>query len=123
MGKHCGKPHQAAVAVDARGLNDRDLVLAEVEFTKADEAVALPDWLTPVVVREVTGEREYTNAALASGDRRVAEEMKEDLDEQERRQSDGDAPADHPRVTKEPLVPSMRGRRRKQPAVEQSPST
>lgn len=102
---------------------DRDLVLAEVELTQADESVALPVWLAPVVVREVTGEREYTNAALASGDRRVAEEMKEDLDEQERRQSDGDAPADHPRVTKEPLVPSMRGRRRKQPAVEQSPPT
>ena len=102
---------------------DRDLVLAEVELTNADDTVALPDWLASAVVRDVTGEIEYANATLASGDRGVAEEAKEDLDEKERRQGDGDSPADYPRITKEPVVPPLRRRRREQPAVEESPAT
>ena len=102
---------------------DRDLALAEVELTKADEAVDLPGWLASAVVRDVTGEIEYANATLASGDRRVAEEAKEDLEEKERRHGDGDTPADYPPVTKEPLVPPRRRRRREQPAVEQAPAT
>jgi len=44
---------------------DRDLVLAEVELASADETVALPDWLAPFVVREVTGEDEFVNRNLA----------------------------------------------------------
>ncbi len=102
---------------------DRDLVLAEVELTNADDTVALPDWLASAVVQDVTGEIEYANATLASGDRGVTEEAKEDLDEKERRQGDGDSPADHPRITKEPVVPPLRRRRREQPAVEESPAT
>jgi CHAD domain-containing protein/CYTH domain-containing protein len=44
---------------------DRDLVVAEVELRDASLEPAIPDWLKPVVVREVTGEPEYVNANLA----------------------------------------------------------
>jgi CYTH domain-containing protein len=44
---------------------DRELVLAEVELASAQEAVELPEWLSPLVVREVTLEPEYGNLALA----------------------------------------------------------
>ncbi len=45
---------------------DRDLVLAEVELSSADQDVGIPDWLTPFVVREVTDEAEFQNLSLAS---------------------------------------------------------
>lgn len=44
---------------------DRDLVLCEVELTSETERPALPDWLAPYVVRDVTGESTYVNAVLA----------------------------------------------------------
>jgi CHAD domain-containing protein/CYTH domain-containing protein len=44
---------------------DRDLVLAELEIPSADTKVEFPEWLVPYVVREVTGEPEYLNSALA----------------------------------------------------------
>jgi len=44
---------------------DRALVLAEIELSTADALVELPDWLRGVIVREVTTEPAYTNAALA----------------------------------------------------------
>lgn len=44
---------------------DRDLVLAEQELVDADAPVAIPDWLAPVLVREVTTEKPYTNRSLA----------------------------------------------------------
>jgi CHAD domain-containing protein/CYTH domain-containing protein len=44
---------------------DRDLVLAEVELAGPEDAVPPPEWLAPYVVREVTGEPEFANAALA----------------------------------------------------------
>jgi CHAD domain-containing protein/CYTH domain-containing protein len=44
---------------------DRKLVLAEVELEDPDDVAALPDWLAPVVVREVTDEPRYSNARLA----------------------------------------------------------
>lgn len=44
---------------------DRDLVLAELELDDASRRVTIPDWLQPVLVREVTTEREYTNRSLA----------------------------------------------------------
>lgn len=47
---------------------DRDLVLAEVELSSAEDAPALPAWLERFVVREVTGEAEYVNANLAISD-------------------------------------------------------
>ena len=43
---------------------DRDLVMAEVAVSDAVPA-ALPEWLEPYVVREVTGEHRFTNRALA----------------------------------------------------------
>jgi CYTH domain-containing protein/CHAD domain-containing protein len=44
---------------------DRDLVLAEVELSDAEEAVEIPAWLAPYLVREVTDDPDFTNAALA----------------------------------------------------------
>ena len=44
---------------------DRELVLAEVELTSADIQPALPEWLEPFVVREVTDEDTYVNLNLA----------------------------------------------------------
>jgi CYTH domain-containing protein len=44
---------------------DRPLVLAELEMDRADHAVKIPGWLEPVLVREVTDERQYTNRSLA----------------------------------------------------------
>lgn len=44
---------------------DRPLVLAELELDRADATVKIPDWLKPVLVREVTDEKEYTNRSLA----------------------------------------------------------
>ena len=46
-------------------LDRSDLWLAEVELEAADQPVKIPEWLQPVVEREVTDEREYTNHALA----------------------------------------------------------
>jgi CHAD domain-containing protein/CYTH domain-containing protein len=43
---------------------DRDLVLLEVA-PAPDAEVALPEWLAPYVVREVTGESDFTARALA----------------------------------------------------------
>jgi CHAD domain-containing protein/CYTH domain-containing protein len=45
---------------------DRDLVLAEVELPSETTPVAPPAWLAGAVVREVTGEKVYTNEALAT---------------------------------------------------------
>jgi CHAD domain-containing protein/CYTH domain-containing protein len=44
---------------------DRELVLAEVELPSQDATVEVPDWLKPYVVREVTGDPEYSNRKLA----------------------------------------------------------
>ena len=74
---------------------DRDLVLAEVELSDPKEAIVLPDWLTSVMVRDVTDERDYTNASLASG---AAEPVEEELDEESERHADRDG-ADDARIT------------------------
>jgi CYTH domain-containing protein len=44
---------------------DRPLVLAELEIERADTTIVFPHWLTPVLVREVTDEPEFTNRSLA----------------------------------------------------------
>jgi len=41
-------------------------VVAEVELHDADEEAAMPPWLAPVVVRDVTGDSAFSNATLAS---------------------------------------------------------
>lgn len=96
---------------------DRNLVLAEVELSAADEAAALPSWLEAVVVRDVTGEREYENATLASGDGRVAEETEEELEEQDAGDPGGEHATDDARIAHERRPPSVADRRREQPAV------
>ena len=102
---------------------DRELVLAEVELARADEDVNLPDWLTAAAARDVTGEIAYANATLASGDRRAAKESEENLDEEQRWQGDGDAPAYHPSVAKKAFVTSLRGGGGEEPAIEETPRT
>ena len=47
------------------GFTDRDLWLAEVELATADQEVSPPDWLEPLIVREVTDDPEYLNVNLA----------------------------------------------------------
>jgi CYTH domain-containing protein len=44
---------------------DRALWLAEVELDDASSVPELPDWLAPVVEREVTDDPRYTNLKLA----------------------------------------------------------
>jgi CHAD domain-containing protein/CYTH domain-containing protein len=44
---------------------DRDLVLAEVELPRPDAAIAIPTWLAPHLVRDVTGDPAYVNLNLA----------------------------------------------------------
>lgn len=44
---------------------DRDLVLAEIELDAPDQEITIPEWLEPWLVRDVTGEVAYLNAALA----------------------------------------------------------
>jgi CHAD domain-containing protein len=44
---------------------DRNLVLLEVAPGPDEPSVELPEWLEPYVVREVTGERDFTARALA----------------------------------------------------------
>ncbi len=44
---------------------DRELYLAECELPSEDAEVVVPEWLTPYLVREVTGEDAYVNLNLA----------------------------------------------------------
>lgn len=44
---------------------DRDLHLAEVEFSSIDVQIEIPEWLEAHVIREVTEELEFTNMSLA----------------------------------------------------------
>lgn len=44
---------------------DRDLWLAELEIPEESHEVAVPGWLAPYVVREVTGDPAYLNSTLA----------------------------------------------------------
>ena len=45
---------------------DRDLVLAEVELPTPDTTMEVPAWVSPVLVREVTGDPAYLNLTLAT---------------------------------------------------------
>lgn len=44
---------------------DRPLVMAEVELPSVDSTVALPAWLSELLVCEVTDDGRFTNAALS----------------------------------------------------------
>src|SRR5262249_21522009 len=50
----------------------RDLLLAEVELPSETTEVVPPIWLAEVLEREVTGEKQYTNEALARPEVRPA---------------------------------------------------
>lgn len=47
--------------------DDMEIVMAEIELPTPETSVALPDWLTAVLVREVTEEPEYRSYRLAVG--------------------------------------------------------
>ncbi|HEY2375685.1 MAG TPA: CHAD domain-containing protein [Gemmatimonadaceae bacterium] len=100
---------------------DRDLVLAEVELSDAHEDVDIPEWLAAVLVREVTDEREYTNAVLASGDRRVSEEPEKDLEHEDEGRASGDGATDDARITNQRRLASSSRWRREEPAVSEPP--
>lgn len=53
------------VELDIYHDNNAGLVVAEIELATETEEVEFPAWLRPYVVREVTGERAYSNAVLA----------------------------------------------------------
>ena len=44
---------------------DRVLYLAELEIPTRETAIMIPDWLTPVLVRDVTDDGTYSNSRLA----------------------------------------------------------
>lgn len=56
---------QGNVTWEVDEFTDRVLHLAELEMETATTAVDIPGWLKPVIVRDVTDEREYTNRNLA----------------------------------------------------------
>ena len=57
--------HEDELTWEIDDFTDRALVLAECELTHPDVRIELPLWLAPFVVREVTGETEFTNWKLA----------------------------------------------------------
>ncbi len=56
---------EGALTWEIDEFTDRDLVLAEVELHDPEQEPEIPEWLRPVVDREVTGQPEYVNANLA----------------------------------------------------------
>jgi CHAD domain-containing protein/CYTH domain-containing protein len=63
--KHRYKVPQDDLVWEVDVFLDRDLVLAEVELPTADHSVEPPEWLAPLIVREVTDEPAYLNINLA----------------------------------------------------------
>jgi CYTH domain-containing protein len=59
------KVHHRGLTWEIDDFADRELVLAEVEVPFEDSPVEPPEWLKPYVVREVTGEDEFSNLQLA----------------------------------------------------------
>lgn len=49
---------------------DRELVVAEVELDLGDEVPAAPAWLAPHIVRDISDDPAYLNAAMARSNRR-----------------------------------------------------
>ena len=44
---------------------DRQLIVAEIEIDEPDDPVAIPEWLEPIVERDVTDDDNYSNQKLA----------------------------------------------------------
>jgi CHAD domain-containing protein/CYTH domain-containing protein len=58
--------HEGALVWEIDEFTDRDLVVAEVELPARAKEAQLPDWLEPLVRREITGEPAYLNENLAA---------------------------------------------------------
>lgn len=56
-------PNGGVWAIDQ--LDQVDLVLAEIELPAIDTPYVIPPWLKPRIVREVTDDPHFTNAAIA----------------------------------------------------------
>lgn len=87
---------------------DRELVLAEVELRGVKDEVPIPEWLGAVLVREVTDEKAYTNASLASGNGSAPEEMEEELHHEDRGNHGGDRSGNGARAAHEARPRSAR---------------
>lgn len=57
--------HDAHALWEIDEFQDMDLVIAEIELPTPDAEVRCPTWLEHHVVREVTDDPQYTNAAIA----------------------------------------------------------
>ena len=87
---------------------DRDLVLAEVELRGVKDEVPIPEWLGAVLVREVTDEKAYTNASLASGNGSAPEEMEKELHHEQRGNHGGERSGNGARAAHESPARSAR---------------
>jgi CHAD domain-containing protein/CYTH domain-containing protein len=101
---------------------DRELVLAEVELSSVNDEVPIPDWLGAVLVREVTEEKAYTNASLASGDRGTPEQMEKELQHEDRGDGGGERSGNGSRASHEARTRSAR-LSLVEPAVGEPPRT
>jgi CYTH domain-containing protein len=66
VAKRRHRVHDGALLWEIDQFTDRELVLAEVELPARVTDVALPDWLRPLVVREVTEDPAFLNENLAA---------------------------------------------------------
>jgi CYTH domain-containing protein len=66
VAKRRHRVQEGALLWEIDEFTDRDLVLAEVELPARAHEVPLPDWLQPLVVRDVTGDAAYLNENLAA---------------------------------------------------------
>jgi CYTH domain-containing protein len=86
------KVHDGPLVWEIDEFLGRDLFLAEVELPARTSAVALPDWLEPLVVREVTDDPAFLNENLAAASAATPAPEASDAPRLE-----GTAAGDHPR--------------------------
>lgn len=55
----------SCLVIEVDEFKDRELLLAEIEIPSVESKIFLPRWLSSVVIREVTSEREYEGVFLA----------------------------------------------------------
>jgi CYTH domain-containing protein/CHAD domain-containing protein len=101
---------------------DRELVLAEVELRSVKDELPIPEWLGAVLVREVTEEKAYTNASLASGDGGPPKEMEKELQHEDRGNDGGERSGNGSRASQETRPRSSR-LSLVEPAVGEPPRT
>ncbi len=66
IAKRRHKVREGALVWEIDAFTDRDLVVAEVELPARETDVQVPEWLRPLVVREVTGDPAYLDENLAA---------------------------------------------------------